>query len=124
MTSPHQLDRWLMREVHGVDIGRRSPRPRRKGPPRDWKYRAWIRTLPCAACGSTSDIEAAHTGQDGGMRQKSSDYSYVPLCENCHRWAPASYHRVGRREFGRRHKLDISKLVRKLNWAWFKGGRF
>jgi hypothetical protein len=111
MTSPHQLARWLMREVHGVDIGRRSPRPRRKGPPRDWKYRAWIRTLPCAACGSTSDIEAAHTGQDGGMRQKSSDYSYVPLCENCHRWA-------------RRHKLDISKLVRKLNWAWFKGGRF
>ena len=71
--------RQIYYSVHGAPAPRRSPRaPRGRGPARSWRYRAWIRTLPCAACGHNRDIEAAHTGSDGGKAQKSSDYSCVP----------------------------------------------
>ena len=62
---------------------------------------AWIRTLPCIACGVEGRSEAAHTGTDGGMSMKASDYSCVPLCSDCHTQAPGAYHRVGKRVFER-----------------------
>ncbi len=97
--------------VHGRKRARRSPRRRTgRGPVRDHKYKAWIRTLPCAACGTTHGIEAAHTGSDGGMRQKASDLSCVPLCNDCHQSAPVSYHR-NREGLG----IDFPALVSRLN---------
>jgi hypothetical protein len=39
----HQLRRWLMKEVHGIEIPRKSPRRAVGGPPRSYTYRAWIR---------------------------------------------------------------------------------
>lgn len=83
----HHLKRWLMREVHGVEIPRKPPKKATHStgkPPRNARYRAWIRSLPCASCGIEPAGEAAHTGSDGGMSQKSSDYSCVPLCSQCH----------------------------------------
>jgi hypothetical protein len=102
--SKIDLERWLAREIWEREIAVEPPREtRREQPARDWEYRAWIRTLPCAVCGSTRYVEAAHTGSDGGMSQKSSDHSCVPLCRSCHTAGPNGYHRIGKREFERRH---------------------
>jgi hypothetical protein len=100
--------------VHGRRRKRRSPRRRTgRGPVRDWKYRAWIRTLPCAFCGTLRGVQAAHTGSDGGMRQKASDMSCVPLCHDHHQAHPVSYHR-NREALG----IDFPALVERLNEAY------
>jgi hypothetical protein len=88
------------------------------GPPRDEDYKAWIRTLPCIACGIEGRSEAAHTGSDGGMSMKASDYSCVPLCSDCHTQAPGAYHRVGKRAFEHRHGLSFARMVERLNREW------
>jgi hypothetical protein len=80
-------------------IGPRSGPPR-KGPVRD-EDEAWIRTLACCACGHPAPNEAAHTGIDGGMSMKVSDYSCVPLCSDCHTCGALAYHRIGKRDFER-----------------------
>src|SRR5690349_3856544 len=86
--------------------GRKAPRSprraRRRGPARDWRYKAWIRSLPCVACNTTRGVEAAHT-ETGGMAQKASDSTVVPLCALCHRIGPGAYHAIGKREFERRN---------------------
>jgi hypothetical protein len=102
--------RSLYFAVHGERPKRRSPRSRRRGPIRDRKYRAWIRTLPCAHCGTTYGVQAAHTGSDGGTSMKSSDTSCVPLCHDCHQADPVSYHR-NREAMG----IDWEALVERLN---------
>ena len=110
------LTNYLMYAVHGrTEHPRRTPRrrPFRRGPVRDPKYLSWIRTLPCASCGSTHQVEAAHTGSDGGMRQKASDTSCVPLCHDCHQSAPVSYHR-NREALG----IDFPSLVARLNGVY------
>lgn len=118
--------RWLFYQVHGRKPARQSRRATRRvtGPARSWKYRAWIRTLGCCCCGRTEEIEAAHTGTDGGTAQKSSDFSCIPLCSDCHTQAPHSHHRdraeCERRIFVRTG-LTIAELVRMLNQEWASG---
>ena len=116
-----------MREVHEVDLPRKAPQKAFSAlgnkPARNWKYRAWVRSLPCAVCGLEPAGEAAHTGSDGGMSQKSSDYSCIPLCSDCHTLGEKAYHRIGRETFEARHGLDILQLVRRLNRLWFKAKR-
>jgi hypothetical protein len=109
--------------VHGNKPARRAARRRQtgKGPARSWRYKAWIRTLPCSSCGTMRNIEAAHTGSDGGKAQKASDYTCVPLCSDCHQFAPGAYHRVSREEFERGRGLDLAQLVKTLNAAWRLG---
>jgi hypothetical protein len=92
---------------------RRSPR-RRRGPARNWKYKAWIRSLPSAVSGA-GPCEAAHTGTDGGMSQKASDYSCVPLTAAEHR----QYHQLGRGGFEARYGVNCRDLVARLNHCWF-----
>lgn len=89
-----------------------------RGPERSPKYRAWIRTLPCAACETTRNVQAAHTGSDGGIGQKSSDYSCIPLCEECHTLGNDAYHVIGKVDFEVRWFLNLEKLVKKLNREW------
>lgn len=79
---------------------------------------AWIRELTCIACGMEGRSEAAHTGSDGGMSMKASDYSCVPLCSDCHTQAPGAYHRVGRRAFEHRHGLSFMRIVTQMNFEW------
>ena len=93
----------------------------RRGPVRNWKYRAWIRSLPCAICGRTPS-EAAHTGSDHGLRQKASDYTCVPLCTFCHTFGPHSYHILGRRAFEAFHALGLENTVEQLKALWFQYG--
>jgi len=113
---------WLYREVNGEapprkPIKRASTLSRK--PARNWKYRAWIRTLPCACCGLEPAGEAAHTGNDGGMGMKASDYSVVPLCVNCHTQGPGAYHRIGKQAFELAHNVCFKDLVKRLNRIWF-----
>ena len=110
------LSSWLMFAVHGRKAPRR-PRRRRSSPARSWKYRAWIRSLPSAVSGAIG-CEAAHTGSDGGMALKASDYSCIPLTFTEHR----EYHQVGRAEFERLHQVNCRELVRRLNHDWFAYG--
>lgn len=114
--NDYQLRKWLAREIHGRILPRKPPQTERRGPARDEAYRAWIRTLPCCACNSTQNVEAAHTGSDGGMTQKASDYSCVPLCADCHRLGPGAYHGLNSsaREFERRRGLDLQALAARL----------
>lgn len=68
----------------------------------DPRYTAWIRTQPCAACGTTFQIEPHHAlygttyspdeprppkaieGARKGMAQRSHDYFSIPLCLKDH----------------------------------------
>jgi hypothetical protein len=112
--------RYLRCAVLGkTEHQRRAPRRRTpgRGPVRDWKFRAWIRTLPCAVCGCAPS-EAAHTGSDGGMRLKASDLSCVPLCTICHTGGQQAYHRLGREAFEAAHGLNFGELVERLNAAY------
>lgn len=117
--------RALFFAVHGRKPARRARRARRQsGPARSWKYRAWIRTLGCCCCGKTEDIEAAHTGSDGGAAQKSSDYSCIPLCSNCHTQAAWSHHRDRaqcERLIAAHTGKQVVDLVRGLNGVWREG---
>ena len=114
--------------LHYRIFGKPAPKerkPRRKsgrGPARDWKYRAWIRSLPCAICGR-QPAEAAHTGTDGGMRLKASDFSCIPLCSNCHTQAPDANHRIGKRAFELKHNISCIEQVKELNRVWFEYSR-
>jgi hypothetical protein len=112
--------RYLRFAVWGeTEHPRRSPRRRSgRGPARNWKYRAWIRSLPSAVSGAEG-CEAAHTGDDGGMAMKASDYSCIPLTPEEHR----EYHRVGRVAFELATGINCKALVKRLNHDWFAYSR-
>jgi hypothetical protein len=76
------------------------------------------RARPQATGSDRWQIEAAHTGSEGGMSQKASDYSCVPLCRSCHTAGRTAYHRIGKLEFERKYGINFMDLVRALNIAW------
>jgi hypothetical protein len=93
----------------------RKQRTRRKFRPnenRSRDYKAWIRTLDCVVpwC-SFHPVHAAHTGTDGGTAIKASDWSCAPICAIHH----VVYHRIGRKAFEVRYRLNFASLVEKLN---------
>ena len=83
-------------------------------PRRDSRYLQWIRTLPCAVCRTTRNIEAAHTGAHG-LGQKAPDSTAIPLCVTHHRTANDCYHKLGPRKFAEVHRLNIAEIVAELN---------
>ena len=110
-----QLIRYLRYEIHGERIQRRQKRRRpRRGPARSWKYRAWVRTLPSAVSGQYG-CEAAHTGSDGGMAQKASDLTVIPLTPEEHR----EYHQIGKAAFEAKYGISCAAIVKSLNHCWF-----
>ena len=118
MRNRQDLEHFLAREVLGREIPRKPPQNERRGPARDAEYRAFVRSFPCTACGSSRNVEAAHTGSEGGMSMKSSDYSCIPLCPGCHRVGPFAYHRLGGAQFAARHGLDLAGECARLLAAW------
>jgi len=114
--SGRQLERYLHYAIHGEPAPRAPRRKARRGPARNWRYLAWIRTLPCAACGTTP-AQAAHTGDDGGGSQKASDYSCVPLCHECH--AEYDNGQESKGLFEEASGVVMADLVRRLNHDWF-----
>jgi hypothetical protein len=123
MLTGKQLEVYLAHVVLGRKLPQRErvgpqSRPPRKGPARDEEYKDWVRTLACCACGVEGRSEAAHTGADGGMSMKASDYSCVPLCADCHTQAPGAYHRIGKRAFEQSKGLCLVALVAELQREW------
>lgn len=110
------LSRWLMYAVHGQRAPHAPRRRPRRGPARNWRYRAWIRTLPSVVSGKMG-CEACHT-RNNGMSSKGSCYSCVPLTPDEHR----EYDR-GRKAFEKRHQVLMARVVKRLNrdrfaYAW------
>ena len=112
-----RFSRNLYLAIHGTLPPRRLARKAKRGPARDTRYLAWIRTLRCAACGASAPCEAAHTGRDGGKAIKASDYSAIPLCHRCHRTGVHSYH-AGKVSFAAYWCIDYDALVQKYNALW------
>lgn len=115
--------RWLFCQVWGEMPKRKAPKRRAggRGPARSWKFKAWIRTLACACCGSTYRVEAAHTGSDGGAKQRASDFSCIPLCWECHTAAAHSHHRnraACEQRILEHTGYTVPELVVELNREW------
>jgi len=119
MLTGKNLEAYIAHVMLGRKLPQRErvgPRPGapRRGPARDEGYKAWIRSLPCCVCHRGAPSEAAHTGIDGGMSMKASDYSCVPLCTECHSRGLLAYHRIGKRAFERVHGVRFSLITARL----------
>jgi hypothetical protein len=78
------------------------------------QHLAFVRQLPCVACGRAAPSEAAHvrTGTDGGVGVKPGDRYAVPLCASCH----AKQHRIGELTFSSALRIDPINVALRL-WA-------
>jgi hypothetical protein len=106
-------------------MGRIAPQPlqpQHKRAPEDKapEHLAFVRTMPCIACG-TSPCEAAHvrlndpaSGKFQALGQKPGDRWTVPLCARHHREAPDAQHVVGERQFWARLRIDPHGLAMAL----------
>ena len=106
------FERRLYEAVHGKPAPRGPRRKPRRGPARSHKYRAWIASLPSLVSGRLG-CDACHT-VNGGMRQKGSDYSCVPLTREEHQEYDAD-----RKAFELKYGVSMAAIVRELNHAWF-----
>lgn len=112
-----KLDRYAIWAITGRKV--RTPRRRRqtnRGPARNWKYRAWIRTQPCCCGCGREPSQAAHT-QNNGTASKGSDYSCVPLYWECH--AEYDNGMESKAAFEQARGISMAAIVRELNHAWF-----
>jgi len=77
-------------------------------------HRAFIRQLPCLACGARHSIQAAHVrvGTDGGVGMRPGDRFTVPLCLTCH----AKQHSIGELSFYAALGIDSLNVALRL-WA-------
>jgi len=76
------------------------------------RHLAFVRQLPCVACGKVAPSEAAHvrTGTDGGVGVKPADRYTVPLCAACH----ARQHRIGELSFWSARRIDPLNVALRL----------
>jgi hypothetical protein len=86
-----------------------NARPYVGGPESAPRYLAWIRTLPCAACGRWP-VEAHHAGKRG-YGEKASDYTAIPLCAEHHRAGREAIHVLGVSAFERAHGVSVAGLI-------------
>jgi hypothetical protein len=82
-------------------VARSKPKPNLR---RRMEHLAFVRQLPCIACGNAAPSEAAHvrTATDGGVGKKPADRYAVPLCPTCH----AKQHRIGELSFWSALRID------------------
>src|SRR5215468_7084923 len=76
------------------------------------QHLAFVRQLPCVACGGAAPSEAAHvrTGTDGGVGVKPGDRYAVPLCASCH----VRQHRIGELAFWSALRIDPLNVALRL----------
>jgi hypothetical protein len=106
-----------MRRRLTSDQARTRRRKIRRGPARDWRYRAFVRQHACVACGSLRFVEAAHTGPHG-LSSKASDYQCIPLCGWCHTGKSGSLRQVGPVQFERAHGISFGGVIERLLEEW------
>jgi hypothetical protein len=90
-------------------VAHRKPKPDVR---RRVQHLAFVRQLPCVACGKAAPSEPAHvrTGTDGGVGMKPGDRYAVPLCAACH----AKQHRVGELTFWSALRFDPLNVALRL----------
>src|SRR5215469_3248735 len=88
---------------------RTKPKPNLR---RRVQHLAFVRQLPCVACGKAPPSEAAHvrTGTDGGVGVKPGDRYAVPLCTGCH----TKQHRIGELTFWSALRIDPLNVAARL----------
>ena len=76
------------------------------------QHLAFVRQLPCVACGKAAPSEAAHVrlGTDGGAGIKPSDRYAVSLCSSCHELQ----HRFGELRFWSVLRIDPLSVALRL----------
>src|SRR5256885_1838145 len=88
----------------------------RANPKPDWRRRtqhlAFVRQLPCVACGQAAPSEPAHvrSGSDGGAGMKPSDRYCLSLCTTCH----ALQHQFGELTFWSGLRIDPLNVALRL----------
>lgn len=84
----------------------------------DPKYLAWIRTLPCAVCGRSS--EAHHEPRKGlGGGGDWHDRKTIPLCPDCHTMGPQARHHFGKlSHWERAVGISAEAWISRLNAAY------
>lgn len=81
---------------------------------------AAIRKLPCCDCGTTGDIQAAHSnfGEHGKGRGIKADDSYtIPLCQPCHT-SFDQYQKMDRSESKQWFMVQLGIVDQALNGGW------
>jgi len=103
----------LLRSMPAPRIPRTIARPKAKHHLRgQQQHLAFVRQLPCVACGKAAPSEAAHvrTGTDGGVGAKPGNRYAVPLCTACH----ARQHRIGELSFWSARRIDPLNVALRL----------
>lgn len=80
----------------------------------DVNHLAFVRTLPCLACGGPGGTAHHLTVDRYRMGRKAGDNLVVPLTERCHNMHPNSLHVVGERAFWNRLGIDPRPAAREL----------
>ena len=90
-------------------VARRKPEPNSRT---RVQHLAFVRQLPCVACGKAAPSDATHvrTGTDGGVGIKPGDHYAVPLCAACH----AKQHRIGELIFWSALRIDPLNVALRL----------
>jgi len=90
-------------------LARPKPKPSLR---RRAQHLAFLRQLPCVACGRAASSEAARvrTGTNGGVGTKPADRYAVPLCTACH----AKQHRIGELSFWSTLRIDPVNVALRL----------
>ena len=101
------------------DTSRSTKRPRVK----EGSHLAFIRSLPCLACGRPGPSEAAHirmgdprfAKRPTGGGEKPSDRWVTPLCSECHRTGPDAQHSRNEREWWASRGIDAIVVAAALH---------
>jgi hypothetical protein len=91
-----------------------GPLYQRSKPEEDRMYLAFVRSHPCAVCGSWRGVEAAHTGPRG-LSTRASDRSAINLCRRHHQRGNDSLHTLGPVQFEQVHHISIREIQGELN---------
>ena len=93
-------------------------------PVEDSAFLSFVRKFPCCCCYSTRRVEAAHIGPRG-LKQKTSSFTTLPLCFQCHQDGANALHKIGPENFQAVHGLDFAALQQMFNHFFFlKTGRY